>query len=54
MLGAAISNKKAFFVLLFIKVMSDQLKGIGLSVSMLRFQYTSKFSFSRTLAGVYL
>jgi len=29
-------------------------KGIVLSVSMLRFQYSLKLSFSSTLAGVYL
>jgi len=38
----------------FIKVMSGRLKGIALSVSMLRFQYSLKFSFSITLTGVYL
>ena len=51
--GTAVSIKKVFFVFLFIKVMSGRLKGI-LSVSMLRFQYSSKFSFTSTLAGVYL
>jgi len=53
-LGTAMSVKKVFFVYLFIKVKSGQLKGIDLSVSMLRFQYSLKFSFSSTLAGVYL
>ena len=48
------SIKKVFLVFLFIKVMSGQLKYIVLSVSMLRFQYSLKFSFSSTLAGVYL
>jgi len=48
------SIKKVFFVFLFIKVMSGRLKVIVLSVSMLRFQYSLKFSFSNTLAGVYL
>ena len=52
--GTAMSIKKVFFVFLFIKVMSVRLKGIVLSVSMLRFQYSLKFSFSNTLAGVYL
>jgi len=52
--GAAMCMKKVFFVFLFIKVMSGRLKGIVLSVSMLRFQYSLKFSFSSTLAGVYL
>jgi len=33
--GTAMSIKKVFFVFLFIKVMSGQLKGIVLSVSML-------------------
>ena len=41
------SIKKVFFVFLFIKVMSGHLKGIVLSISM-------EFSFSSTLAGVYL
>jgi hypothetical protein len=49
--GTAISIKKVF---LFIKVMSGRLKGIVLSVSLLRFQYSLKFSFSSILAGVYL
>jgi len=35
--------KKVFLVFLFIKVMSGPLKGIVLSVSMLRFQYSLKF-----------
>ena len=34
--------KKVLFVFLFIKVMSGRLKGIVLSVSMLRFQYSLK------------
>ena len=38
--GTAMSIKKVFFVFLFIKVMSGRLKGIVLSVSMLRFQYS--------------
>ena len=46
--------QKVFFVFLFIKVMSGRLNGIVLFVSMLRFQYSLKFSFSSTLAGVYL
>ena len=52
--GTAMSIKMVFFVFLFIKVMSCQLKSIVLSVSMLRFQYSLKFSFCSTLAGVYL
>ena len=50
----AMSIKKVLFVFLFIKVMSGRLKSIVLSVSMLRFQYSLKFSFFSTLAGVYL
>ena len=50
----AMWKQKAFFVFLVIKVMSGRLKGIVLSVSMLRFQYSLNFSFSSTLAGVYL
>ena len=50
--GTAMSIKKVVFVFLFIKVISGRLKGIVFSVSMLRFQYSSKFSFSSTLAGV--
>ena len=46
--------QKVFIVFLFIKVMSGRLKGIVLSVSFLRFQYSLKFSFSSTLAGVHL
>ena len=46
--------EKVFFVFLFIKVMSGRLQGTVLSVSMLQFQYSLKFSFSSTLAGVYL
>jgi hypothetical protein len=52
--GTAMSIKMVFFDFLFIKVMSGRLKGIVLSVSMLRFQQSFKFLFSRTLAGVYL
>ena len=54
--GTAMSIKrvKVFFVFLFIKVMSGRLKGTVLSVRMLRFQCSLKFSFSSTLAGVYL
>ena len=48
------SIKKVFLVFLFIKVMSGRLKVIVFSVSMLRFQYSLKFLFSSTLAGVYL
>ena len=51
--GTAMSIKKLFFVFLFIKLMSSRLKCI-LPVSMLRFQHSLKFSFSSTLAGVYL
>ena len=43
--GRTMSIKKVFFVFLFIKVMSGRLKHIVLSVSMLRIQYSSKFSF---------
>jgi len=52
--GTAMSIKKMFFVFLSIKVMSGRLKGTVLSVSVLRFQYSLKFSFSSTFAGVYL
>jgi len=52
--GTAVSMKKVFFVFLFIKVMSGRLKGIVLFVSVLRFQYSLKFSFSSTLAVMYL
>ena len=52
--GTAMSIKKVFFVFLFIKVTPGRLKGIVLSVSMLRFQYSLKFSLSSTLAGEYL
>jgi len=52
--GTAMSIKKVFFVFLFIKVISGRLKDIVLSVSMLRFQYSLKFSFSSSLAGLYL
>jgi len=50
--GTAMSIKELFFVFLFIKAMSGRLKGIVLSVSMLRFQYSLKFPFSITLAVV--
>jgi len=50
--GSAMSIKKVFFVLLFIKVMSGRLKCYVLSVSMPRSQYSWKFSFSSTLTGV--
>ena len=49
--GTAMSIKKVF---LFIKVMSGRLKFTVLSVSMLRFQYSLKCSFSSTLAGIYV
>ena len=52
--GTAMSTKKVFFIFLFIKVMSGRLQGTVLSVSMLRLHYSLKFSFSSTLAGVYL
>ena len=52
--GTAMSIKKVLFVFLFIKIMSGRLKCIVLSISMLRFQYSLKFSVSSTLAGVYL
>jgi len=48
------SIKSVFFVFSFMKVMSGPLNSIVLSVSMLRFQYSLKLSFSSTLAGVYL
>jgi hypothetical protein len=48
------SIKNVYFVFLFMKVMSGQLKGNVLSISMLRFQYSLKLLFSSTLAGVYL
>jgi hypothetical protein len=40
------SIRKVFFVFLFMKVMSGQLEDIGLSIIMLRFQYSLKLSFS--------
>ena len=52
--GTAMSIKKVFFVFLLMNNISGRLKGIILSVSMLRFQYSLKLSFSSTLAGVYL
>jgi hypothetical protein len=52
--GTAMSIRKMFFVVLFTRVMSCRLEGIVLSVIMLRFQYSLKFSFSSALAGVYL
>ena len=51
--GTAMYIRKVFFVFLFVKVMSGRLKGIVLSVSMLRFQYSLKL-FASTLAGVYI
>jgi len=48
------SIKKVFFVFLLLNVISGRLKGIVLSVSVLRFQYSLKLSFSSTLAGVCL
>ena len=50
----AMSIKKSFFVFLYINVMSGRLKGIVLSVSVLRFQYSLRFSFPSTMAGVCL
>jgi general stress protein CsbA len=50
--GTDMSIRKVFFVVLFTKVMSGRLEGIVLSVIMLRSQYSLKFSFSSTLAGV--
>jgi hypothetical protein len=50
--GTTMSIKKMFFVFLFMKVISGRLKGIVLSVNMLRFQCSLKL-FSSTLAGVY-
>ena len=41
--GTAMSIKKVFFVFLFITIMPGQLKGVVLSISMLRFQYSLKF-----------
>jgi hypothetical protein len=52
--GTAMSNKKVFFVFLFMRVTSGRLEGIVLSVIMLRLQYSLKLSFSSALAGVYL
>ena len=46
--GTAMSIRKVFFVFLFMKVISV------LSVSVLRFDYSFKLSFSSTLAGVCL
>jgi hypothetical protein len=45
----AMSIKKVFFVFLLMNVISGRLKFIDLSVSMLRFQYSLKLSFSSTL-----
>ena len=50
----AMSIKEVFFVFIFIKLMSGRFKGTVLSVSMLRLQYSLTFSFSSTVAGVYL
>ena len=47
-------QKGFLFFFLFIKVLSGRLKFTVFSVSMARFQYSLKFSFSSTLAGVYL
>jgi hypothetical protein len=52
--GIAMSTGKVFFVFLFVKVMSGRLEGIVSSVKILRFQYSLKLSFFRTLAGLYL
>jgi hypothetical protein len=38
--GTVMSIKKVFFVVLFVKVMSDRLESIVFSVIMLRFQYS--------------
>ena len=46
--GTAVSIKMVFFVFLFINFMSGRLKVFVLSVSMLRLQYSLKFSFSIT------
>jgi hypothetical protein len=51
--GTAMSIKKVFFVFLLMDVISGRLKSIVLSVSMLRFQYSLKLSFSSTLDCVY-
>jgi hypothetical protein len=48
------SIRKVFFVFLFVKVTSGRLKGIVLSVIMLRFQDSLKLSFSSTFASLYL
>ena len=48
------SIKKMFFVFLLMNVIPGRLKVIILSVSMLRFQYSLKLSFSSILAGVLL
>ena len=53
-LGQLCLSKRCSLFFLFLKVMSGRLKGIVLSVSMLKFQYSLTFSFSSTLAGVYL
>jgi len=47
--GTAMSIRKVFLVFLFMNVISGRLKGTVLSVSMLRFQYSLKLSFSSTL-----
>jgi len=52
--GTAMSIKKLLFVFLLMNVISSPSKGIVLSVSMLRFQYSLKLPFSITLAGVSL
>ena len=51
--GTAMSIKKVFFVFLIHKSYVRSIKSIFLSVNMLRFQYSLKFSFSSTLTGVY-
>jgi hypothetical protein len=47
------SIKRVLFVFLLMNVISGRLKGIVLSVSRLRFQYSLKLSFSSTLDDVY-
>jgi hypothetical protein len=50
--GIAMSIGKAFFVFVFVRVMSGRLQGTVLSVIMLRFHYSLKLSFSSTFAGL--
>jgi hypothetical protein len=52
--GTAMSIRKVFFFVLFMKVISGRLEGIVLFVITLRFQYSLRLSFSSTLAGVHL